>query len=811
MAYSITNQAANAASIGEITPQIVVRIDGQDPFTSAKITEVSRYGAPGLVYGMPGLVYGGTNELGNQSDLISLAGTTTQINQQILPDQDAASSTTNMTIALVNKDNVLGELPVTVGLDDILTKKTEVFLGISGTNFPDDFIRIFVGNITEINTSAGLIKLKVAHPEHLKRTDIFQQIQTELDGAIDDSVTTIPVLTTNGMLLPSALFKTYVRIDDEIIRYTGMTDTSLTGCTRAQFDTIAESHDDEANVQTFYVLGDSTSSSNAIDMMLYCLISGSDNPWKTGVTVNTYAQGPDAETLNSIFMPGVFLETDNVLAGDTVTITGASNGANNVTDALIVAVSEDFSGSRVTLDSSFPLVSETSSSGVASFKSQYNILSDGAALTPDQVDVEEFLSIKSLFVSSMPNYEIYLKDTISGKDLINRELMYPAACYSIPRKGRVSIGKTKPPILKFESKTLDEETVLNASSLFIDRSVLQNFYNAIIYKFNEDAVENKFLSGKVVVSENSFNRIKNTGIRSFLVESKAMRKTNDNLNVIANNSQRLLDRYQFGAESIKGVKIPFSVGWDIEIGDTCIVRNLQLIDSKTGERGLAARVMEVLNKSFNFKSGEIVLDLTDTAYGVDGRYGVISPSSQVTSASTSSSLVLKKSFSTTNLQLERDKWSDYVGLKIKVRAPDFSDVGETTFTGFSPGDGNVLLVSPALSFTPQEDYIIEIADYDTADAYNKIAHVYFNPHILVTANSINQTEFEVSDGSKLYVGCVVRVHSFDYSSDSVEAIVTDVTGNDITVDRDLGFVPQLDHEVDLIGFVSDEGFPYRII
>jgi len=810
MAFTITDDALSATNRGVIIPQVVLKIDGLDLFTSTEIREVSRYGAPGLVYGMPGLVYGGTNAVGNQDDLISLQGTTTQITQQVLQDQGAASSTTNMTIALVNKDNSIGYLPVTVGLDDILSKKAEVYLGVAGTNYPEDFLRIFVGNITEINTSAGLIKLKVAHPEHLKRSDLFQQIQSELTSAINNSVTTIPMLSTEGMLLPSTLFKTYVRIDDEIIRYTGMTSTSLTGCTRAQFDTIAAAHDIEASTQTFYVLGDGTASSNAIDLCLQVLMSGAETPWKTDVAITEYGQGPDPETLNSIFLPGVRLEEQNVYAGDTVTITGATTPANNVTDALIISVSDDPSGSLVTLDAAYPLTIETSSGGFASFKTQYNTLPDGVGLTPDQVDVDEFISIKSLFLSSLPFYEMYLKDTISGKDLINKEIMYPAACYSIPRKGRVSIGKTKPPILKFESKTLDESTVLNAASLSIDRSILDNFYNAIIYKFNEDAVEDKFTAGRVVLSQNSFNRIK-SGTKPFLVESKGIRKTTDNLVVIENNTQRLLDRYQFGAESLKGVKVPFSVGWGLEVGDTCIIKDLQLLDSKTGLRGLASRVMEVQNKSFNFKTGEISIDIVDTAYGIDGRYGVISPSSKVTSASTSSSLVLKKSFSTTALELERDKWPDYVGLRIKVRSADFTDVEETIFTGFSPGNSNILLVDPPLSFTPAEDYIIEIADYDTADAYNKIAHVYMNPHILVTANSADQTTVEVADPSVFYVGCVVRVHNYAYTVDSIEAIVTDIAGSVLTVDRELGFNPLIGYEVDLIGFVSDEAFPYRII
>jgi len=68
---------------------------------------------------------------------------------------------------------------------------------------------------------------------------------TNLNGALNDSATTITVNSTSGF--PSA-GKIYVEI--ELISYTGKTGTTFTGCTRAVNDTVAIAHVDDKIVTT---------------------------------------------------------------------------------------------------------------------------------------------------------------------------------------------------------------------------------------------------------------------------------------------------------------------------------------------------------------------------------------------------------------------------------------------------------------------------------------------------------------------------------------------------------------------------------
>jgi hypothetical protein len=73
------------------------------------------------------------------------------------------------------------------------------------------------------------------------------------------------------------------------------------------------------------------------------------------------------------------------------------------------------------------------------------------------------------------------------------------------------------------------------------------------------------------------------------------------------------------------------------------------------------------------------------------------------------------------------------------------------------------------------------------------------------------THFDVSapDVAKFAVDSVVRVHNADYSEDSGEVPITDITGTTITVGTDLGFTPTTDHVAENMNF-SDGGNTYRI-
>lgn len=800
MAYVLTQKSKDVLASDPIEPQLLVKIEGFDfLLTSANIEQLANYGDPGLLYGQPGLLYGQPQPLFNQKELISLSGTTNNITQQILPDEGAANSTTNLTLALVNKDNELAELLTSGPTTDILARRVEVWLGAKEMLFPTDFIRIFVGNITQVETPPGAIRLTISHPENQKRALLFPKVTGELTAAIDNVQTSINLEPTANIINPSGLIKTYLKIEDEIIEVGTVNPTSVSGCTRGALGTTAASHADETEFETLYRLGDATFSSNAIDLALQLLISKSF-PGKTLT--------PESLIGSDIFVPGERLGTDsNFLVNDMVTLTNCTNPSNDG-DWQILAISEDETGTTITTDATF--ITENPTPATLEHRSQYDSLPEGVALKPDQVDIQEFLKLKTLFSTSLPNYSIWIEDDTSGKELLNEQILFPAAMYSIPRKGQVSIGKTKPPLAEFDVPEINESTVLNASDLKVTRSTNENFYNAVVTKFGYNPANQKFLKGRIDISASSTNRIQSE-TKAFRIESKGLADTPDNLVVLANNAGRILDRYQFAAESIKGVEVPFSEGWNVEVGDTLVVSGLQLLDSNSLERNLEPRLMEVTNRAFNFKRGTISLDLTNTAFNVDGRYGVISPSSQLGSGSTTSTLTLKKSFWTQDT-LERTKWTTEIGRPIKVRSPDWTFEEETTLTGFDPANSNNLLIDPPLTSPPLEDYIVDVAHYDEADSTQKAVYCFLNPHVTITANSPDQFTATVASTAAFFVGAIVRIHdpTFDVR-DSQETTVTNITPTQLTFADALGFNPQTGDEIDLIGFVSDEGLPYRYL
>lgn len=69
-----------------------------------------------------------------------------------------------------------------------------------------------------------------------------------LDGTIDSSVTTITLSSTDGLSSVG-----YIKLDSEIISYTGKTATTLTGCFRGQAGTTAAGHTTGATVTVPFV------------------------------------------------------------------------------------------------------------------------------------------------------------------------------------------------------------------------------------------------------------------------------------------------------------------------------------------------------------------------------------------------------------------------------------------------------------------------------------------------------------------------------------------------------------------------------
>lgn len=715
-------------------------------------------------------------------------------------------SATIQSIFYQKRSDVIGTVTVTYTTG---TTGDNAIVTVSGNNISVD--------LDPLITTAKTVKKKIeAHEDAsqlvaMKITGTPTTVQTGQSPVTLSSDTEIEVNSVAGFIEPTALLKTYLRIGDEIIEYTGIDvgANKFTGCTRQALTSFGSTHDAGDQVSSFYKYGDATDSSNAIFLALYLLLSGS------GVYLTADSEGVNTVpgvgiVSNSMYLPGIFLIRDhNVTVGDLVSSTGPTP-ANQFTDRAVSFVAETSGGSYIIVDS-VTLVSELTGVYALTFKSQFDVLPEGAGLLPSQVDIAQFLKIRNTYSTQVASYEFYFKDTVNTKDFINKQLFLPSGLYSVPRKGKISVGITAPPLFEADSKTLNLSNVKDPENLGLDRSVNNNFYNAIVYKYNPDSVEEIFLNKNIDVSADSSNRI---GAQSkvFLLESEGLRPSVDTTQLIERNSQAFLNRYKYGAEQIK-VNTLFKVGFGIEVGDAVLFgdSSFQLADTTKGSKDFSPRIMEVTNKAWNWKTGEISLTLLDTTYSSEVRVGVFSPSSIIGTGSTTSALMIVKSFGTTALQREKDKWDNYIGREILVHSEDWSVQGITYIQGFDPGNDNKMLVDPPLAFSPTADYQIDIVGYEEVDeleSFYKNAHCFWD-HQVDVVSGVSNTELEVGAGDigKFFVGSLIQIHNEDYSINTTGLKVLAISGNNITFD-DAGFIADNSMKIDLIGFSSDEGKPY---
>lgn len=735
MSFILSERAQQQASKTVKQPNIVICFDGVDTcYGSAKILKIIKIGDPGLYIDGSWLI-GGFSELENQLTAVDIDKSTSSIKQQLDIDKGRGGSISSMEIGLIDFDGEISQL-VSPGIvvDDILGRKAVIYLGFAdNTSFPEDYITIFRGIVDDIKSEQGVIKLNVAHPDQKKRQLIYAKRETQLDGAITSGDTTLTVLDTSGFLLrangpsgsPDTSFTSYVRIDDEIISYTGKTATTFTGCSRGQLGTIAAAHDDEAQVDSYYRL-----EGNSIDLALKIMLSGWQGNYKSGVSITNFVVIGDLSSVaNSIFFRDVNLESSyGLTVGDYVTTSGALNGANNVTDKEILDIVVDDYGTYLIIDG-VSFVSELDSAGTIAFRSQYDSLPEGLKMSPDEVDVTEHLRVQRLFLSSF-DYDFYLKDTIENAgEFIEQQVYKPAGAYSLPRKAQSSVGYFIGPLPSASTITLNNRNITKPDTLKIRRTINKNFANTIVYKWEVDPLEDKFLRGRITQSATSLAQIP-IGTKALVIEAEGMR---DDLiggaNALAASNRRI-DRYQFGSEFLEGVNITYEYGFNIEIGDIVILdgSRLNLLDSTTGERNKPAKFFEIQNKTLNIKTGNVVLDLVDTGFDGFQKYGLVGPSSRIKVGLSQTEFIIEQAYPSIYGAAEHKKWSRFTEARVKVRSSDFTTRFAQSF--IANISGNTITVDSSLGFIPQAGDVMELADHDFTGVTEEIKLLYVHMSLL---------------------------------------------------------------------------------
>lgn len=809
MAYKVTAVAQALSEKNQVSSNLIIEIEGVTNLYSVLDTYQTSAFDEGLYFD-DGLYFDSNIIDGAVKPYISLSGTDSTIKQQLLQDKGSASSVTSFGVTLIDKNQEITRL-ISPGyvVDEILGRKAIVYLNFDGGTHPRDSMIIHRGIISEVRPNVESVSFTIAHSEIQKRQKIFIKKTTKLTSSITNSATSLTLDNVEGFILPTTGYiESYVKIGDELIRFASIAGNVLNGCERGMIDTSAASHNAGDDVQSFYLLRGS-----AVDLSLRLMLSQADQYWVTNVAVDCFG-GKNATTLYSgmLYFSGYSIaDRHGVVAGDTLVVEGSASNNGTFT---VVDVDGDDDGSWIIC--SGPIVFESgSATSVVKFKSQFNTLTEGMGMTPDDVDVQAHIDIASKFPSSLPNYRFYLDDEITGKDFIGEQIYFPASLYSLPRKAKVSLGITIPPITTVGFVELNHTNITNISKLKTTRGINKNFYNAVVFKYNK-TTGGDFVKGFVAYSGDSQTRIKNVGNKPLTIEADGLRSDAGDETVVAINSKRILDRFQYATESVAGVEVLFKDGYKIECGDIVFYgsEEMGIVDTFNGNRDFTPKLYEVVNKSLDMKTGTVSLDLLATGFDSSARYGSIGPSTLVATGSTSSVIKITNSFGAASVLFEDKKWSSFVGEKIRVHSPDYVVDSECTFLGFDSADSSSMLVS-GLGFAPASGYIVELPLYATASAATnseyKTLYTHLNPSVSVVSGT-SQTVFMVSgaDIGKFIVGQVLKIRSADWSTVSVESYISSIVGNTITVDTALGFIPSASQFIELIGFI-DGGEPYRII
>ncbi len=787
-----------------------------------------RYGDPDLFYGDPGIVYGGLKRLDDVLPYLTMQSSLT-ISQKIEPEQGRASGST-FSLQLLDKDGFVTRF-ISPGkyFPSILGGvQVKIYSGFANSSFKEDYICIFRGYVTAVSAAPTLINIQLTDGNFKRKQQCFLMGKSNLTSAIDNVVTTLPMGKTDAFIQhtlgPDGLYdsslRTYLKVDDEFMQYTSssvITPTSIQ-VTRGARGSIAIAHDLDAEVQNIIELV-----GNIMDLSLKIMLSGWGGPWLENISVYAFNNTEDPilgiTTKTIVLLDGINAVDDYGLGvGDYIYVTGSAS--NNGTFTITGFGDAKGYPNKLIFVNENTILEGPPSSGVMSFRSRYDTLPElcSIGLRPIDIDVAKWQEARTLFAFQTDNiFENLIDGPISAKEHIEKEYLLPIGAYSVTRFGRISVAFTKSPIASSDLVILDSSNIVDPQNISVNWALnTRKFFNEVqyIYDVNDQGDETSIFRRLDTTSLN------NTQTSSVLpIHAKGLKTTNSAEDLIDRRGGYILRRYKDAAVEIS-LKTTWTAASLIQVSDIVALYDngsLKIANLKTGERDLGSQLYEVTEWSLSITTGQAQLKLLSTLdYELTDRFGVIAPSSEIDSGSSTTQIKIRDSFGARYPNQEYKKWEGIVGDRILIRSLDYTFTEEVQFVSFNAVDKYILNVTPPLSITPPAGYIVEVAPYPTNatasdQAKSKLLFSFIdNTAYVVTGISTTQFTVSAGDALKLTEGLPVLIHSSDYNTISSEATIQTIAGVTITLTTAIEFTPVAGMLIELIGF-KDSGGPYRIL
>lgn len=748
------------------------------------------------------------------------------LSQKVEPwDGKASVSLLDFVLTDVNQE-MLALISPSVTVSEILLKRVEFYVGYETIGYPDDYIRLYRGFISGVGYEPSVVTLKTSDPNILRRQKLFEKSTAKLTSGINDTVTTIPVDTTDGFYRlinapasasPESGHQVGIKIDDEIMTYTASPNTNDFTVVRGALGSVASTHSIDSEVTpVFYFTG------NPLRTACKIMLSGwggthSENSIQVLSFVNTSDPAIPIQLQGIVFGNDV-VDKYGLIVGDYVSITGSAS--NDFTERAITGFFDvGGNANRGILVDGAALTPESIGAS-ASFRSQFDVYPVECGIKMKMIDVDtdrHITTANQFIIDDVANLQFTITaEEDSGKTFIEKELYVPIGAFSLTRAGKCSVVITAPPLPLYSIITLNADNVIDADKARTERALnTRKFYNRVDISYDYNPINDDFATYEKYIDSDSVTLIDYKELIE--IESKGMRTELNATALIDRTQRRIFERYAFAAQTIN-FKVNWSVGALLEAGDIVLIEDeggLNFPDLTTGQLGLPPQLWEVLEKSTDLKTGQTTLTIINgLGTQVTDRYGTISPSSEIESGLSTSQFRIKESFGSFFLDREYKKWEGFVGYNVSVFSPDGTVYGESVLTQIDAADQFLLTVDPPLAFVPNSNYVLNLAEYSVLPDVNdqsvaKIQHAFLSP-IVEVVSGIDGTQFTVSapDYLKFWVGGIVVVHDADYTVISDEVLVTAKSGVTITVEP-LGFTPSAGQFVTFIGFSADETQTYR--
>jgi hypothetical protein len=812
---------------------LVLEIEGVGLFGVADTFTKIRYGDPGLIYGLPGLVYGGLRNLNTVKPYIMLDGGLT-IQQRIEPE----SGRGNIGQLVINLIDYNGEVSYALApgnvVPEIMGQLCRLWLGYTQTSYPDDYVLVYQGNITQITCPPGKVSLQISDPTTKARQPLFALGTTTLlaDLPATGSSATVQIDNTavlhqqilgpNGQYDPTV--STYIVVDSEIMQYaaTGIISPTQVVVARAALGSTIADHTAGTSVNGSVGFGQ-VGGINCIDLALKLLLSGFGGPEFTDVSVLSFVYDYNGNNVPNEFV----LSTEDasldlgLSSGDYFYITGSASG--NSVSGRITGITAGAQGRDTIVQTDQTFTIENPTSALVAFRSQYDTFPTtcGLGCFTNEVDVSTFQQIRKNYFTAGGASDLvaYYDQAAVGLDTIVNDIMLPIGCYSISRYGRISMAITKPPLPGSGTKLvqLDYTNIVDPDKIQVVRATNQrSFYNEVSYEYDFDVINQSFNSVQYFLDTNSLKEFGYTVVLP--IQANTVSSALGGALIAQTRGNAILDRFKDCLIWLE-LTVNWSVGSLLEVSDIVVVKddgNLKIMNFETGERNIGTQLFEVIDRNYQIITGNVKLKLLGgLGFNLTNRFGLISPSSILGAGCTTTSVRVTPSFGQPDIPSEMLKWSPLVGQGVMVHDALWSVTGASFIQAVSSTDPSALILSPALPFAPSAGNILDIAPYPqtatTTNALEAGLYGFITPSIPVLTG-LSDTEFTVAPASAgiINVGNWVTLRDTDYETQSPQDTVEGVTGGTVQVLEALTsggstFVPTSAFFVEGIGFRDGTG------